>query len=225
MKLTNCHSGLTNDDCVAMSEASVCLTMKEGSTDVTKKNSDLVLDGDFQLILEAIKLGRNMHENLRKFVQYQATISINLVIYIALGQLLFKDIPIHPPIILLINFLMDTFASLILSCELPLNDTLILRQSEPYQRDSHSLFTPQMKMTVFSSTLYQQIVLYLMFYNGYMWLDIGSTGPTKSFSETHMYDEGSTKGQAYTFIFHTFFMMQIFNLFNCRITYEQKFPF
>ena len=167
-----------------------------------------------------------MHENLRKFVQYQATVSINLVLYISLGQILFKDIPIHPPIILLINFLMDTFASLLLSSELPLNDSSILRDSEPFQKDSHTLFTNRMKLTVISSTIYQQVVLYLMFYNGYLWMNICSSSPNpQSFSQRHMYDTDSTKGYDYTYVFHTFFMMQIFNLFNCRITYENKMPF
>jgi len=70
------------------------MTMQSCGTDFAKKVSDLIIDDDFSLILEAIKFGRNIYENLRKFIQYQATISINLCLYIFIGSVTFRDWPI-----------------------------------------------------------------------------------------------------------------------------------
>ena len=77
-----------------MVEANVGLTMQNCGTDVAKKRSDIILDKDFSLILEAIKFGRNIYENMRKFLQYQATVSINLTLYVVIGAFLYKDWPI-----------------------------------------------------------------------------------------------------------------------------------
>ena len=97
----------------------VGLTNKQNVTDVSKLSSEIILDSEFHHILEAIKFGRNIYENLRKFIQYQAIISWNLAMYIFIGSLLYRDWPIQPALVLFINFLMDTFASVLLASELP----------------------------------------------------------------------------------------------------------
>ena len=62
-----CFSGDSIGDCIAMSEANISMTMQDSGTDVAKKTCDLVLK-DFELILDAIKLGRNIDESMRKFI-------------------------------------------------------------------------------------------------------------------------------------------------------------
>ena len=61
---------------------------------------------------------------------------------------------------------MDTFASLILAGELPMTSTDVLTRTTPFKKGQDNLFTFDMKFTVFTSTLYQQAVLYYFFYNG-----------------------------------------------------------
>lgn len=62
------------------------------------------------------------------------------MLYFTIGSLKFKNKPIQPSIILFINFLMDTFASLVLASELPSNDYSILSQTKPFKKSAHRLF-------------------------------------------------------------------------------------
>ena len=41
--------------------------------------------------------------------------AINLIIYVALGTILYKDWPIQPAIILFLNFVMDTFSASVMA--------------------------------------------------------------------------------------------------------------
>lgn len=92
--------------------------------------------------------------------------SINIMLYVCIGCVLYSDFPVQPTIILWINFLMDTFASIILAGELPKNEYDILTRTSIFKKNRGNLFTSMMKFTIISSTLYQQIVMYCIFYNG-----------------------------------------------------------
>ena len=61
--------------------------------------------------------------------------------------------PIPPSMILFINFLMDTFASLVLASELPKDDYAILSMTKPFGKDD-DLVTNNMVFTILSSTVY-----------------------------------------------------------------------
>lgn len=87
LNMVTCFSGDNIGDSFAMEESDVGLTMKYSGSGIAKKRADLIVDDDFRLILETIKLGRNMYENMRKFIQFQATISINLALYFTIGSL------------------------------------------------------------------------------------------------------------------------------------------
>lgn len=167
-KYKTCFLGDSIGDCFAMDQVQVGMTMKGSATDMAKKKSDLILESDFRLILDTIKFGRNVYENIRKFLQYQAGLSINIVLYILIGSVLYKDFPIQPVVILFLNFIQDTFSSLMLSSELPSSN--ILRYTRPYDvSKSKSIFTNYMTFNVITCTIYQQCILYCMFYNGSIW--------------------------------------------------------
>ena len=67
-KYKTCFLGDSIGDCFAMDQVQVGMTMKGSATDMAKKKSDLILESDFRLILDTIKFGRNMYENIRKFI-------------------------------------------------------------------------------------------------------------------------------------------------------------
>lgn len=70
------------------------------SADTDSKAVDVEIS---DLILATLKVSRNIFENMRKFVQYQLTAALNLIIYIFIGQLMFTSLPIPPFMILLMN--------------------------------------------------------------------------------------------------------------------------
>ena len=53
-----------------MLEADVAMTMLKCGSDSVKNISDIIVDEDVLLIVDAMKFGRNIYENIRKFLQY-----------------------------------------------------------------------------------------------------------------------------------------------------------
>jgi len=90
--------GMTGDsiaDAEALRKADVGLCMGSGC-DVAKENSDLViLDNDFVSIHRAIKWGRAIFDNVRKFLQFQLTINISLCFLTVLGGLSLGHTPLN----------------------------------------------------------------------------------------------------------------------------------
>ena len=105
-----------------MENAHVSLSFSDNVTDVTKEKSDIIIGPNLQILLACVHLGRNIIQNIRKYVQYQLTVGLNLCFYVVIGSFLYRDFPIQPCIILNINFLMDTFGAMVLATELPMFD-------------------------------------------------------------------------------------------------------
>jgi Ca2+-transporting ATPase len=64
-----CISGENITDCFALNEADVGLTTFKNTSDIVKKTSDLIV-GEYSLVIDCMQYGRNIFENIRKFVQY-----------------------------------------------------------------------------------------------------------------------------------------------------------
>lgn len=135
---------------------------------------------------------------------------------------------------------MDTFASLVLSGELPAPKNQLLLQTTPFKKSQDNLLTFDMKFNIAVQTAYQQLILFCMFYNGSVFFEnkdpnnIFEIGKNKSWQETaffkgtlpngevDFYSEPTKKCKDYTFIYNVFFFMQVWNFFICRKTYEKS---
>jgi magnesium-transporting ATPase (P-type) len=115
-----------------MLEADVAITMLKCGSDSVKNISDIIVDEDLELVVDAMKLGRNMYENIRKFLQFQKSTALNLIIYVSVGTLLYKDWPIQPAVLLFLNFVMDTFAAVLMAIQLPGSNSEILKKTRPF---------------------------------------------------------------------------------------------
>ncbi len=61
-------------------------------TEVAKNSSDIViLDDNFASLLTAIKWGRGIYANVRKFLQFQLTVNLVALFVVFIGSVWLKD--------------------------------------------------------------------------------------------------------------------------------------
>mmetsp|Transcript_9898 Transcript_9898/g.14980 ORF Transcript_9898/g.14980 Transcript_9898/m.14980 type:complete len:254 (+) Transcript_9898:2752-3513(+) len=132
-------------------------------TDVAKGASDIILlDDNFSSIVIALKYGRNVYDNVRKFLQFQLTVNVVAMFIVFLGSVILKDSPLTAVQMLWVNLIMDTFAALALATEPP-NDDILKRQ--PYKKDA-PIVTEVMWRNVFGHAIYQSIIILLIIFLG-----------------------------------------------------------
>ena len=99
-------------------------------TEIAKDSSDIIiLDNNLSSIVTAIKWGRNIYSNVRKFLQFQLTVNLVAMIFVLIGSVTLNQPPLSSVQMLWINMIMDTFGALALATEPP-NDDLL--QQRPY---------------------------------------------------------------------------------------------
>jgi magnesium-transporting ATPase (P-type) len=68
--------------------------------------------------------GRNIYHNCGKFLQFQMTVNMSVLLLVIVGIITFGESPLNPVQLLWINLIMDTFAAIALSTEPPMEKIL-----------------------------------------------------------------------------------------------------
>lgn len=95
------------NDAPALKKANIGVSMGSGS-DVAKSSSDMILqDDNFNTIVYAIKEGRTIYSNIKRFIKFQLSTNIAAILTILISTLLYLPIPLNPVQLLWINIIMD----------------------------------------------------------------------------------------------------------------------
>jgi len=142
------------NDAPALKRASIGVAMGQKGTDVAREASDMVLlDDDFSSIVRAIRSGRRIFDNIRKFIKYTLSSNAGEIWTLFLAPFLGLPIPLLPIHILWINLVTDGLPGLALT-------------TEPAEADVMSRAPCPPKENIFSHGMWQHILWVGLFIGG-----------------------------------------------------------
>ena len=159
------------NDAPALKKAHVGVSMGTGS-DVSKETSDMILvDDHFSTIVLAIREGRTIYHNIRKFITYQLSCNFAELFIIFFGVIMFgpKALPLLALQILFMNLVTDDLPAIALGF-----DPSFKRIMEDPPRDpSERLLNKELIVLLLIAGCVMGIGTLLIFYHEYVVLDSG----------------------------------------------------
>ena len=182
------------NDAPAIKAADIGVAMGITGTDVAKEASALVLlDDNFATIKAAIVEGRNIYENIRKFVRYLLASNVGEILVMLFAMLLALPLPLIPIQILWVNLVTDGLPAMALGLDRPEENVMKRKPRSP----NEGVFSRGLGWKVVSRGFLIGIVTLLSFMIVY-------------------HNDPARLQYAQTIAFATLVMAQLIHVFDCR---------
>lgn len=135
-------TGDGTNDAPALKRAAVGFAMKTGTQVAHAAAAILILDDDFASIVRACSWGRNVYDNIRRFLQFQLTVNVAALVIAFVGGVIMAEAPLTAIQFLWVNMIMDTLAALALATEDPKAELL---ERPPYRKGEYIVSRTMLK--------------------------------------------------------------------------------
>ncbi|KGX93227.1 ATPase [Pontibacillus halophilus JSM 076056 = DSM 19796] len=182
------------NDAPAIKASDIGVSMGRSGTDVAKESSSLILlDDNFATIKAAIHEGRNIYDNIRKFIRYLLASNVGEILVMLFAMLLALPLPLVPVQILWVNLVTDGLPAMALGLDQSEGDVLKRAPRKP----TEGIFSRGLGFKIISRGILIGIVTLMAFIWAY---------------------DGTTEGLVYaqTVAFSTLVMAQLIHVFDCR---------
>jgi len=160
------------NDAPALKSADIGISFGISGTDVAKEASDMILaNDDFTSLVDAIKEGRRLYENMFKCIMYTLASKIGLVFMLLLPILLDLPLPFAPIQIIIMELFMDLSASTSFVVEPAESDLLKQKPRDPNEK----FMNKKMISGIFTGSLtLTAVVLFVYFFSWIMTGDLAA---------------------------------------------------
>lgn len=189
------------NDAPAVKEADIGVSMGKTGTDVTKEASSLILgNDDFATIVKAVKEGRTIYDNIKKFIRYLLSCNVGEVLTMFCATLLGIPLPLIPIQILWVNLVTDGLPAMALGLDHGDPDVM----KKPPRNPQESIFSHGLAGRIFMRGVTIALVTLAVYISGYL---LG----------------GYNLALGRTMAFSALVFIQLFYVFECRSEYHSIF--
>ena len=190
------------NDVRAFKTADVSFALQSG-TSIARNNASMVLrTDDFDSAMKAVMWGRNLFMNVQRFLQFQITCNLAVLITVLVSYITMMESVLNPVQLIYINLIMDILGALALASTRPTTEIA------QYRAGQGNIMTPFMYRQIFGCMLGMVGIMMVIMY----------AGPS-IFDAKYKNSDSALKGNKrinFTLIWNTFIFLNVFNLINCR---------